>query len=158
MLLVTEVLTTSTRVGEHEVKYTKKPSPSSPSGWESAEPPLRVVVATAEERLQWAMLESFAAHSTVRVTACSTVGQCRQLCSSDSPGVVILDLDLLGDEPSALGCFASLMRPDSRLIGLTCGSTEAGGEWDGPARLVLVPKVVATEALVQLALSDRRGA
>jgi hypothetical protein len=114
---------------------------------------LHVLVATAEEPLQWTVFESFATHPRARVTACSTMGQCRQLCAADPPGVVILDLDLLGDEPSALTCFARLMRPDTHLIGLTGSSKddeEANSELVG---LTLLPKPVAQDSLIRLALS-----
>ncbi len=137
------------------MKYAVAPPASPRTDWGSAEPPLRVVVASEEERLQWTVLESFATHPRARVTACSTVGQCRQLCAADPPGLVILDLALLDEEPSALSCFASLMRPDTHLIGLTCRSTEAGGASTGRAGLSLIPKPVAPDSLIRVARSGR---
>lgn len=137
------------------MKYATAPPTSPSTVWGTAEPPLHVVVASGEERLQWTVLESFATHPRARVTACSTVGQCRQLCAADPPGLVILDLALLDEEPSALSCFASLIRPDTRIIGLTCRSTAAAGKPTGGTGPSLIPKPVAPEHLVRAARSGR---
>ena len=135
------------------MKYAVAPPASPHTDWGSAEPPLHVVVASGEECLQWTVLESFATHPRARVTACSTVGQCRQLCAADPPGLVIVDLALLNEEPSALLCFASLMRPETRLIGLTCRPTKADGAPNGRAGLSLIPKPVAPDSLIRVARS-----
>ena len=109
-----------------------------------------VLVATEDEPFLWSVFEGFKGLSRIRVTSCSSVRQTLQICTWDPPGVIIMDLTLLAEEPMALVSLASIAEPNTHIIGLTNRPVQDIGARFGEARLTFLEKPVDVHDLLLL--------
>jgi hypothetical protein len=111
---------------------------------------VHVVISTREEELLWAVFDGFSELSSVRVTGCSTLPQTRQICAADPPSYLIIDMDLLENEPMDLITLANLSDSRSHIVALTEHPVFEIGARFGKARLTFLQKPVSAHDLLLL--------
>jgi DNA-binding LytR/AlgR family response regulator len=112
--------------------------------------PLHVVVATEQEELTWSVLNAFGALPEVRVTGCRSMAQTRYVCALDPPQVVIVDMDILANDPLGLVTLANTGREHTHIVALSEHPVFEVGARFGRARLTFIQKPVSSEDLVLL--------
>ncbi len=111
---------------------------------------LHVLVASAEEDLTWSMFSALGGLSEVRVTGCRNMAQARYVCSLDPPQVVILDMEILRQDPLGLVTLANTAREHTHIVALSNHPVFEVGARFGRARLTFLQKPVSAEDLVLL--------
>lgn len=134
--------TNPTRDQQHELEEIRDPR--------SAPEMVHVVISTREEELLWAVFDGFSELSSVRVTGCSTLPQTRQICAADPPSYLIIDMDLLENEPMDLVTLANLSDSKSHIVALTDHPVFEIGARFGKARLTFLQKPVSAHDLLLL--------
>jgi len=113
-----------------------------------------VLVATEDDDFQWSVFEGLKGREGLRVTGCPSVRQTRQICFSDPPDVIVVDLDLLANEPLALVSLASCAPTTTHIVGLTEHPVENVGSRFGDSRVSFLQKPVKVRDLVFLMALD----
>jgi DNA-binding NtrC family response regulator len=113
-----------------------------------------VLIATQDEDFEWSVFEGLRGHESLRVTGCPSVRQTRQICSTDPPDVIVVDLELLENEPLALVSLASCAPATTRIVGLTEHAVDDVGARFGEARVSFLQKPVDVNDLVFLMTLD----
>ncbi len=117
----------------------------------SPEPtPLHVLVASEHQDLTFAIFEALRPLTEVRVTGCRDVAQTRYVCALDPPRVVVLDMDILHQDPLALVSLANTARRHTHIVALSDHPVFDVGARFGQARLSFVQKPACPEDLVLL--------
>lgn len=112
--------------------------------------PLHVLVATEHQELTFAVFEALGALTEVRVTGCRDVAQTRYVCTLDPPRMVVLDMDILHQDPLALVNLANTARRHTHIVALSDHPVFEIGARFGQARLTFVQKPISPEDLVLL--------
>ena len=111
---------------------------------------VHVVISTREEELLWAVFDGFSELASVRVTGCSTLPQTRQICAADPPNYLIIDMNLLENEPMDLITLANLSSRRTHIVALTDHPVFEIGARFGKARLTFLQKPVSAHDLLLL--------
>jgi DNA-binding NtrC family response regulator len=112
--------------------------------------PLHVVVATEHEDLTWSVFNAIGTLPQVRVTGCRTMTQTRYVCALDPPQVVIVDMEVLSNDPLGLVTLANTGREHTHIVALSDHPVFEVGARFGRARLTFIQKPVSCEDLVLL--------
>jgi hypothetical protein len=128
------------------------PSEQSPAAAElaGASLPLHVLVATAEQELAWTVFNAFDELSEVRVTGCTTMSQTRYVSVLDPPQVIVIDMQLLAQDPLGLVSLANTARPHTHIVALSDHPIFEVGARFGRVRLTFMQKPVLMQDLVLL--------
>jgi len=113
-----------------------------------------VLVATEDDDFQWSVFEGLKGHDGLRVTGCPSVRQTRQICFSDPPDVIVVDLELLANEPLALVSLATCAPATTHIVGLTESPVDNVGSRFGDSRVSFLQKPVDVGDLVFLMALD----
>lgn len=121
------------------------------------QPSRNVVVVSFDQDLVWSVFNTFAGMPDIRVTGCSTMTQARFVCSADPPGVVVIDMRILAEDPLGLVSLANTAKPHTHIVALSDHPVFEVGARFGKARLSFIQKPVAAqdlELLLRLKLDE----
>lgn len=112
--------------------------------------PAHVVVATHDEEFMWSVFDGFSEMSSIRVTGCSSLAQTQQICGTDPPGFLVIDMLMVENEPMALMTIANLSGYATHIIALTEHPVFEIGARFGDARLTFMQKPISAHDLLLL--------
>jgi DNA-binding NtrC family response regulator len=112
--------------------------------------PLHVLVASAQEELTWSVFNSIGSLQDVRVTGCHSIAQARYVCALDPPQVIIVDMNVLSNDPLGLVTLANTAREHTHIVALSDHPVFEVGARFGRARLTFIQKPVSNEDLLLL--------
>ena len=112
--------------------------------------PLHVLVATDEQELAWSVFSAFDELADVRVTGCTTMTQMRYVSVLDPPQIIVIDMELLSQDPLGLVSLANTARPHTHIVALSNHPVFEVGARFGRVRLTFMQKPVSIQDLVLL--------